>query len=712
MKTLLVAVGLCAGTSSVLADTETVSLLNIDYSTVTTPAWTVVGGTGSMTDGAWTHAQGGGGGNRSAYLDFGVASSIDDNWTVEFDATLKPGSDRNDQQVTVAGANTTYASNTSATGYMYFAVKEESNGGTTYTVKIGNTDVATGVTLSNGTVYHFKVSYDGTSAVTAFIGETKYEGTAAIANVGKLRGLHSCVARYHGAVTYDNIKVTKEVEAGSVDIPSASITAVDGINRTVSFTCPTDGVSFSYSTDGGTSWTDADYVVISENTDIIVKATKGSKNAQSDVLSFLAGTEIKLNTPTWVKTGYSAGVSTVELASDQSSKLLSPVADIYYMINGGAATKYTAAISVNDGEILSYYASAAGYTNSDEGSVTAVAPNSNPTLWLESYVATADKQTITRDGDAVITINTIDYFYMKAATDGRFSNYLLTSSADGLSNWLYRTGGIYGGGGQSYAINGLEKGDYVTITYSKGDGDPVPNATDGVKDEWNSTSTSMAINVTGTTGVLRFTIARYGYIKSIKVQRGVVTLTIGAEGYSTFASAYPLDLTATAQATAGIEAYKASVSGNKVYFTAIDQTVAANTGFLLTGTAGATVNIPVAATGTAVDGNDFLVNEGGATFVGDDDYYYFGLMKDSELEFGVFEPNTVAIPADKAYLKVLKTAVDGTARLEIVFADEATGIANINVNDNENRYYNLNGQRISQPTRGLYIMNGKKYVVK
>ena len=27
-------------------------------------------------------------------------------------------------------------------------------------------------------------------------------------------------------------------------------------------------------------------------------------------------------------------------------------------------------------------------------------------------------------------------------------------------------------------------------------------------------------------------------------------------------------------------------------------------------------------------------------------------------------------------------------------------------------YYNLNGQRVAQPTKGLYIVNGKKVVIK
>jgi hypothetical protein len=30
----------------------------------------------------------------------------------------------------------------------------------------------------------------------------------------------------------------------------------------------------------------------------------------------------------------------------------------------------------------------------------------------------------------------------------------------------------------------------------------------------------------------------------------------------------------------------------------------------------------------------------------------------------------------------------------------------------DNNYYNLNGQRVSQPKKGLYIVNGKKVVIK
>ena len=594
---------------------------------------------------------------------------------------------------------------------MYFAVKEETNGGTTYTVKIGNTDVATGVTLANGTTYHFKVTYDGVSAVTAYIDETEYSGTVSLTDVGVLRGLHNCVARYNGAVTYDNIVVTKEVEAGSVEVPTASITAVDGINRTVTFACATDGVTFSYSTDGE-NFTEADDVVISENATLFVKATKGTKSATSEGLNFEAGTTITLNTPTWAKTAYdsSTGVSTVTLASDQSSKLLSPTATIYYSINGAAATAYTDAISVADGEVLTYYASAAGYTNSAEGSVTAVAPNSNATLWTESYVASADKQTITRDGDVVTTINTTDYYYMQAATDGRISERLLTYTANGTSNWLYRTGGIYGGAAQGYVVTGLKTGDYVTINFSKGDGNPVGNTTDATFDEWNSTSTSYKYNVTGSTGVFRFSIARYGYIKSITVQRAIATpgATVGTAGYATFASDVALDLSTL---TEGFTAYIATgITAGAVTMTSTTDKVPAGTGLLIKGSGDFTItetrDETTAPTTNYLVGvtEDGVVSASTASIF----HYVFAIQDDVVAFYNI--ASDANITAGKAYLESETDLKAAGARLAIVFENETSGISALKQERAADRYYDLTGRRISTLTKGLYIKNGKKVI--
>lgn len=203
------------------------------------------------------------------------------------------------------------------------------------------------------------------------------------------------------------------------------------------------------------------------------------------------------------------------------------------------------------------------------------------------------------------------------------------------------------------------------------------------------------------------------YIYVERTGDAAVPATLGTNGYATFASPYPLDLT-TANMPEGLTAYKASVSGTTVTFTALNQTVPANTGILLQGEAGGSYNIPVVASGTEVTENAFLVNTDGTTFAGDNDYYYFGLLKNT-LTFGTFDPSSVAIPASKAYLKVLKSSLDAGARLNISFADdETTGIADVRgkMSDVRGGYYNLRGQRVDQPQKGLYIVNGKKVVIK
>lgn len=200
-----------------------------------------------------------------------------------------------------------------------------------------------------------------------------------------------------------------------------------------------------------------------------------------------------------------------------------------------------------------------------------------------------------------------------------------------------------------------------------------------------------------------------------------ISVTLDNSGYATLASAYPLNVASASMtaSTGTATAYKAAIDGTVAKFTELDKTIPANTGILLKGTAGATVTIPVVASGTAVTENAFLVNTTGATFAGDGAYYYFAMKKNAAtLTFNAFDPSTLAFPANKAYLKVLKTNFPGSApALTFDFGEgETTGIS-ASLNDkaemtNDNAIYNLNGQRVAQPTKGLYIVNGKKVVVK
>ena len=188
-----------------------------------------------------------------------------------------------------------------------------------------------------------------------------------------------------------------------------------------------------------------------------------------------------------------------------------------------------------------------------------------------------------------------------------------------------------------------------------------------------------------------------------------VAATLGTNGYATFASPYALDL---ANLPEGLKAYKAAVNGTTVNFTKVTEAVEANTGLLLGGTASETYSIPVASAGNDISStNAFLVNEGGSTFDAVSGYTYYGLLKNT-LTFATFDPTSVAIPASKAYLKVANTT--SGARLSVSFDDDntTTGINNANVNVGDNKVYNLQGQRVDNPKKGLYIVNGKKFINK
>ena len=75
----------------------------------------------------------------------------------------------------------------------------------------------------------------------------------------------------------------------------------------------------------------------------------------------------------------------------------------------------------------------------------------------------------------------------------------------------------------------------------------------------------------------------------------------------------------------------------------------------------------------------------------------------------------LTIGLHKAYINI---NVPGGAKLTLLFDEnETTGIEDINVDgnntpDTNEPYYDLSGRRISKPTKGVYIHNGKKVIVK
>ncbi len=177
-----------------------------------------------------------------------------------------------------------------------------------------------------------------------------------------------------------------------------------------------------------------------------------------------------------------------------------------------------------------------------------------------------------------------------------------------------------------------------------------------------------------------------------------VIAVISAAGYATFSAPYAVDFSAT-----DVEVYTAAVNGDKVMLTAVDsKKVPANTAVILKGE---TVTGTVIASADALEDNELLVSDG--TVVGNGSIYV--LAKKDAVGFYKLA-NDVTIPAGKCYLD---TASSAPEFLGFSFGGETTGISQIeNGKLRIENVYNLNGQRVAQPSKGLYIMNGRKVVIK
>lgn len=193
-----------------------------------------------------------------------------------------------------------------------------------------------------------------------------------------------------------------------------------------------------------------------------------------------------------------------------------------------------------------------------------------------------------------------------------------------------------------------------------------------------------------------------------------VSGTITDAGWSTFASPYNLDLSSVENGTAY---YASAASGSKVTLTSTTATVPAGEGIMIKGTAGETFTIDVAASGTAIDGNllkgQTTTGNVAASTAGTY-HYVFGFNTADPSIYGFYNlASATSVPAGKAYLETT-TELTAGARISIVFEDETTGISLTENSElrTENAVYDLQGRRVAQPQKGLYIVNGKKVVIK
>lgn len=190
----------------------------------------------------------------------------------------------------------------------------------------------------------------------------------------------------------------------------------------------------------------------------------------------------------------------------------------------------------------------------------------------------------------------------------------------------------------------------------------------------------------------------------IKENPGVELTLNNNYTYSTFCSDWNVDFSRVND----VEAYTAKVSGNVVSLERVNGMVMAGEGLLIKNVGKVTsVTLPVVHDATKY-GNNALVgvtkNMEASDFRGKTAYI---LVSDTEFKYIDPDKSEHTLRKGKAYLKLPAGA---SAKPSTLFIGEATAINGIAVEKKaDNAIYNLQGMRVKTPTKGLYIINGKKY---
>lgn len=187
-------------------------------------------------------------------------------------------------------------------------------------------------------------------------------------------------------------------------------------------------------------------------------------------------------------------------------------------------------------------------------------------------------------------------------------------------------------------------------------------------------------------------------IDKVKITLATLTKTVSSAGWATYAPEYAVEFGED-------EAFIIDVADDTETVLAGVSSVPAGTPVLLKGAGEHTMNV-VTSSSTDVSENCLKVSDG--TVTKDNNVYVLANDKYGVGFYLWIGEN--AIPEGKIYMEPNIT----NSRSFISLGGEATGVAAIETNNEsvKNEVYNFNGQRIGKPSKGLYIVNGKKVIVK
>ena len=531
-------------------------------------------------------------------------------------------------------------------------------------------------------------------------------------------------------VRLDDIQLVGHSEAVAVEAPTFSVNPGTYYTaQSVELNCATDGATIYYTTNGSepsssstqyngaisvTATTTIKAIAIKDGISSTVSTGTYTISEKNDVVFNITNKTLAYGETYTVTKGTSNGRDvitdgTITLSSDN---------DAVTSIDGLKITAEavgTAIITINAAEGDTYKPGSTTFTvtvTAPEGQTTAAEV---PSLFNETF----DKcdgnggrdGTFTGNVGTSTTTGKLDEEWETIGSNGAFHCIKLgTGNASGTVTTSNIA--LTGNGTLTFSAAGWGDSNTNTVTVSA-TGATLDGDTEVTLDA--STWKSYTVNITEATGVVAITFSmKRGFLDDVKViEEGAtaepITVKLNSSGYATFCSKYPLDFTNAS----GYTAWQITdiSDENVITFEKITRSIKGGQGILLKGTAGETITLTSANSENVLSKN-YLEGTLAPTYIAAGKYY--GLSGNTFVKV-----NAGTVPAGKALLSAdWITETIGAPSFSFVFNDgETTSIGEsimLNSDNTTNQWYDLSGRKLnSMPTtKGIYILNGRKVVVK
>ena len=572
-----------------------------------------------------------------------------------------------------------------------------------------------GSSLSNGQMNYW-ISDDGTETDKFEIYKGKSFGGASFTattdvQVGDIVVVYGNIKKYNSTYEFDsNSQLFNQIKKVAAPTFSPAAGAV-AANTNVTISTTTEGATIYYTTDGTNPTTGSNVY----SAPITIDAAKTIKafavkdgHPDSDVATAAYTIAVPCATPT-----FSPAAGEVEKGAEVTISTTTDGATIYYTTDGSTPTTSSSAYS------------------------TAITINSATTL---KAIAVKDGMANSEMATAAYTVR--DYATLPFVYDGGKSNLPSGLTESGLGSDYNNSPKLkFDGTGDNLVLKfngvpGILTFDIKGNSFSGGTF-KVQTSADGSVYSDLATYTTL-----GDTQSEKFTLAStVRYIKWVytnKLNGNValgniklaipepaepttsgdevyLTTTDNMEGWRTFfdaSQAYTVDANTTV--------YAAQADGGKIKLVAFDDGIPANTPVILHTTSSADSHkmtlTKVGSVTASVPTNILKATTAVSTDLSAGTYR---LGYKSTNGVGFYNYASATAPAGIVY--IWKTDVNGPAPGFVDFEigddnteGETTGIDEVRGQKEEVRgeFYNLNGQRVAQPTKGLYIVNGKKVIIK